>query len=79
MYNNDSWFQNCQGSAVSRPNTLKSLYSATFFPHTLHRFITFIDFPNVYSWNIHLSKLLAASAINPRGFCAVDSNTKALF
>lgn len=78
MYNNDSCFQNCQDSAVSRPNTPKSLYSA-IFPHTLHRFITFIDFPNVYTWNIHLLKLLAASVINLCGFSVMDSNTKALF
>lgn len=50
-----------------------------FFSHTLHRFITFIDFPNVYTWNIHLSTPLAASAINLRGFSATDSNTNALF
>lgn len=78
MYNNDSCFQNCQDSAVPSPSTPKILYSA-IFSHTLHRFINFIDFPNVYTWNIHLSKLLAASAINLCGFSATDSDTKALF
>lgn len=50
-----------------------------FFLHTLHRFITFIDIPNVYTLNIHLLKLLAASVINLCGFSVMDSNTKALF
>lgn len=50
-----------------------------FFSPYAHRFITFVDFPNVYTWNIHLSRLLAAFAINLSGFSAMDSSMKAFF